>query len=72
MPELWKVLPSIENRYGPVPPEAEALIEPRSVLHVGCVAVAPRLKVLTVDRKDCSVYRTLKGKVIRCEFPPPD
>jgi uncharacterized protein len=30
----------------------------------------PRLKVLTVDRKDFSVYRTRKGKSIPCEFPP--
>ena len=30
----------------------------------------PRLKILTVDRKDFTVYRTLKGKPIRCEFPP--
>ncbi|HEV2210691.1 MAG TPA: hypothetical protein VG167_18100 [Verrucomicrobiae bacterium] len=30
----------------------------------------PRLKVLTIDRKDFAVYRTLKGKPISCEFPP--
>jgi uncharacterized protein len=30
----------------------------------------PRLRVLTTDRKDFTVYRTLKGKPIRCQFPP--
>lgn len=30
----------------------------------------PALSVLTVDRKDFSVYRTRRGKPIRCEFPP--
>jgi uncharacterized protein len=30
----------------------------------------PGLKILTVDRKDFSVYRTRRGKAIRCEFPP--
>ena len=26
--------------------------------------------VLTVDRTDFTVYRTSKGKPLRCEFPP--
>ena len=30
----------------------------------------PRLKVLTIDRKDFSVYRTRNGKPIHCVFPP--
>ncbi|HTG43665.1 MAG TPA: hypothetical protein VK633_03955 [Verrucomicrobiae bacterium] len=30
----------------------------------------PGLRVLTVDRKDFSLYRTRRGKAIRCEFPP--
>jgi len=28
--------------------------------------------ILTVDRTDFSVYRTSKGKPLRCEFPPAD
>ena len=30
----------------------------------------PNLKVLTIDRKDFSIYRTRRGKPIRCEYPP--
>ena len=28
--------------------------------------------ILTVDRTDFTVYRTSKGKPLRCEFPPAD
>jgi predicted nucleic acid-binding protein len=30
----------------------------------------PGLKVLTVDRKDFTIYRTLKGNPVHCQFPP--
>ncbi|HTG43668.1 MAG TPA: hypothetical protein VK633_03970 [Verrucomicrobiae bacterium] len=30
----------------------------------------PGLKFLTIDRKNFSVYRTRRGMMIRCEFPP--
>jgi len=30
----------------------------------------PGMRVLTIDRKDFSAYRTRKGQPIRCEFPP--
>jgi len=30
----------------------------------------PRLTVPTTERKDFTVYRTLKGKAVRCQFPP--
>ena len=31
--------------------------------------ITPRAEVLTTDRRDFSVYRTLSGKTIRCIFP---
>ena len=30
----------------------------------------PKRPVLTVDRRDFSIYRTLSGKVVQCLFPP--
>jgi hypothetical protein len=30
----------------------------------------PGMKILTCDRADFTVYRTRKGKPVRCEFPP--
>jgi predicted nucleic acid-binding protein len=30
----------------------------------------PRAEILTTDRRDFSVYRTLSGKPLRCVFPP--
>jgi uncharacterized protein len=30
----------------------------------------PRAEILTTDRRDFSVYRTLAGKPLRCVFPP--
>ena len=30
----------------------------------------PGLRILTTDRKDFTIYRTRKGKPLRCEFPP--
>jgi predicted nucleic acid-binding protein len=30
----------------------------------------PKRPVLTVDRRDFSIYRTLSGKAVQCVFPP--
>lgn len=32
--------------------------------------LTPRCEVLTTDRRDFSIYRTLSGKAIKCVFPP--
>lgn len=38
---------------------------------VVCMAeLTPRCEVLTTDRRDFSIYRTLSGKSLKCVFPP--
>ena len=32
----------------------------------------PRAEILTTDRRDFSMYRTLAGKPLKCVFPPVD
>lgn len=32
--------------------------------------LSPRCEVLTTDRRDFSIYRTLSGKPLKCVFPP--
>ena len=49
---------------------ADYEMDPADACIVLMAEANPGLKVLTVDRKDFTVYRTLKGKPIRCEFPP--
>ena len=31
--------------------------------------ITPRAEVLTTDRRDFTIYRTLAGRIIRCQFP---
>ena len=37
---------------------------------VGLAELTPRAEILTTDRRDFSVYRTLAGKPLQCVFPP--
>ena len=52
------------EKYADVDPGlADACVVKLAELH-------PRAEVLTTDRRDFAIYRTLAGKPLRCVFPP--